>query len=149
MAGKQLEEPDEETKNDKLVLHVNKPTLSLMEAGRYSRLNRLLRITAWVKWFVADCRVGGTYRGSLTVEELANTELYWVTLSQRDGYAKKMLLANQSEVNERFTIVVLNPFVYCEGRLRVGGRLQSADETSGIKHPILLPYAHPFTEPVV
>lgn len=120
-----------------------------MDAGRHSRLNRLLRVTASVNRSMANCRVSGTYRGSLTAEKLANAGLYWVKGSQRDGYAREMLLANQFEVHERSSIALMNPFADSEGRLHVGGRLQYADVTSGVEHPILLPHDHSFTELVV
>lgn len=93
---KRLAELDEERGKEQLVLHVNELMLPRMDVGRYSRLSRLLRVTAWVKRFVANCRVSGTYRRFLTAEEEANAELYWVKLSQREDFAKEMLLANQS-----------------------------------------------------
>lgn len=60
-----------------------------------------------------------------------------------------MLLTYQSEGHEWSSIALLYPFVDSEERCRIGGRLQYANMTSGIKQPILLPHAHSFTGLVV
>ncbi|XP_055838811.1 uncharacterized protein LOC129906873 [Episyrphus balteatus] len=54
-----------------------------------------------------------------------------------------------SETARGSPITSLTPFLDEEGALRVGGRLEAASLSYEAKHPLLLPYSHPFTKMIM
>ena len=66
---------------------------TVFEIGKFSRLERLLRVTSWVKRFLYNLRstAKGTERrkGMLSGSEIAEAERMWIVSSQDDLKSSK------------------------------------------------------------
>ncbi|XP_064481411.1 uncharacterized protein LOC135394547 [Ornithodoros turicata] len=102
---------------------------TLMSPERYSRANRLCRVTAWVQRYVQNSR-GRKQTGPLTTQELKNSEQYWIRMTQAKFLDKKSTHLQ----NFRW-------YKDDDGILRLYGRLQHSEQPAATKHPILLPPA--------
>ena len=112
----------------------------LFELNRYSGLNRVLRITAWIQRFVHNARTKEKRNGQLCTEEIQQAEQYWIKRTQSDSFPKEMngLLKN-ANVDRHSKIISLKPFLDECGLLRIGGRLQETNWSFTQKHPYILP----------
>lgn len=98
---------------------------------RFSTLNRMKRVTAYIIRFCQNTRMDKTTRtmGSLTTNELAQAQTFWIKQSQ-------LLFTNSKS---RAALKSLHPFADNELILRVGGRLDHSQLPYHQKHPIILP----------
>ena len=112
----------------------------IIKPERYGDLDKLLRVTAWVRRFVSSCRGGVKGGGELTAEEIGQAENLW-------GKQVQKLLRK----NEKFdkTSKSLGLFEDEDGLMRCGGRVKNSDIPYETKHPILLPCDDTYTDLVV
>lgn len=120
-------------------------------AERTSRLNRLLRTTAWIKRFIEKTRK--KRNGSQEVrtdylqsEEIEEAERFWIRRVQQHHYAD---IIGRMEKGERGKIGNLFLLTDEHGILRCQGRLDNADLTHDQRNPILLPKRDRLTEMVI
>ncbi|KAG7312917.1 hypothetical protein JYU34_001315 [Plutella xylostella] len=116
--------------------------------NRFSSLNRLIRVTAYILRFLNKTRSLSTYPAYLQASEHKQALHTLIKVSQRDNFAKeiKVLEGNvhkdQSQTLKKLIngkkIVKLNPFLDDEHVMRVGGRICKADVDFNQKHPIIL-----------
>ncbi|XP_035220911.1 uncharacterized protein LOC118193853 [Stegodyphus dumicola] len=120
-----------------------------LDITKFSSLEKLLRVTAWVKRFVAKLRKRACEEGPLTVLEIQEAEEYWIKQVQRANYFSDI---QQLERNNLITpdskLYSLAPYLDSRGILRVRGRLEQAELIDDEKHPIILPKTK-FTELVI
>ena len=116
---------------------------NLINLQRFSCLNRLLRVTAWIKWFINNLkrRKSGQelVRGALEVSELKGEELAWVKTSQ-------LVLKEQAEYKQlqrQFGLVESDEI------LNSTGRLSNSELDTEAREPIALPRKHRVTELVI
>ncbi|XP_064470262.1 uncharacterized protein LOC135385016 [Ornithodoros turicata] len=104
----------------------------LLQLERFSKLSRVLRVTAWVMRFVAKCRrTEDTPTGPLTAEEIRAAETYWIRRTQDEQYQPEIhALSKQRSVRPESELFQINPFLDDRGMLRVTGRLQQGPGTS-------------------
>lgn len=123
----------------------------ILDLARYSSLLRILRTTAWILRFVRNCRnVATRIRTSISAEEIKDAELYWVKVVQQDSYGEELeQLCNQAPLDSRSKIMLLSPFLDSKGLMRVRSRIEFSDEEDEVKHPLILPPSHEFTEMVI
>ena len=105
---------------------------------RYSDLNRLLRITAWMQCFISGCQQGQNYHtNKLTPKELQDALLKLTHLSQMEYFTSEFIQLSQGKaIAPSNPLFSLQPMIGSDGLLRVGGRLQHSSATA--KHPIIL-----------
>lgn len=119
----------------------------LFELSRYSRLNKVLRITAWILRFIQNARKNYIYKGELRTEEICKAEEYWIRVTQHNSFSQEISnLSSDMPVNRHSKILTLIPFLDVNGLLRVGGRLQEANWSYTQKHPFILPGNEKFSE---
>ncbi|XP_033120536.1 uncharacterized protein LOC117119763 [Anneissia japonica] len=107
---------------------------------RYSSLSKLVRVFAWVRRFVNNCkRVNPSTVGGLSVDELSTSEAILVSFSQKCEF-------KSWQTDQR--LVKLKPVLICE-LIRVGGRLSNSDLDFDAKHPIILSPKGPLTDLIV
>ena len=111
----------------------------LINCAHYSKLQKLLRVTALVRKFAARFKMVGDVAlvdWTITASDLERAELDWITDSQ-----------NQltSETNFELWKHQLDLFVDKHNNWRCGGRLKKANILYGQKYPILLLKHHPLT----
>ena len=119
---------------------------------RFSKLNRLLWVTAYCQRFFYNCRQQSTNRRTtqLTTQEVHQAILCCVKLVQQAAYSKELSeLSEQHEVSKTSNIKSLHPFTDKEGILRVGGRLQQSDLPYQTMHQIILPHHQHLTKLIV
>lgn len=123
---------------------------------RYSRLSKLIRITALLLRFVKNCKAKinvkknlmepASFPQYLTVHELKRALNICIRLSQRVYFAKEIkLLREGQQIPNSNTLKSLVPFIDDEGILRATGRLKNALIKSDQKTPILLAHNCHFT----
>ena len=119
----------------------------ILNLENYSRLSRVLRITAWVNRFTHNARSKDRKRGKLSATEMEIAERYWIKVAQNRCFPKEVKqLTSGQNVEGQSRISNLNPFIDEHGLLRVGGRLQKANMTFAQRHPCILSDNHTFTE---
>jgi hypothetical protein len=108
---------------------------------RYSSLDKLVGVTAWVKRFIHNCRhPDNRSRVRVLATEERNAALHhWIRVVQEEHFGEVLKPLRQGRPKLPKAIARLNPFIDESGTLRVGGRLRNASLLYSVRHPILLP----------
>lgn len=123
------------------------PVLDLL---KYSKLKRVLRVTAWIKRFVHNASSSSKMRGELTADELFEAEKDWIKVTQNSSFSHEInLLKAGKTLNADSKIRDLKPFLDEDELLCVGGRLQQSDFSYREKHPWILPNKDRYCELLV
>ena len=117
------------------------PPTELFGAERWGSLRKAVRIVAWVRRFVFNCRNPGERRQcELTSGELAEARSALLKDVQRTAFVEEIrALQAGVSIHKSSPLRHLTPFLDEEGLLRVRGRLQMCDLAYEAKHPVLLP----------
>ena len=112
----------------------------------------LVRVTAWVHRFVANCRKSKKERvsGELTANELQGVEEIIIREAQMEVYCQEITaLKEKKSLPKRSSILNLTP-IWKDSLLRSNTRLRySEDLSEEVKYPIILPKRHPVTKLIV
>ncbi|XP_035225884.1 uncharacterized protein LOC118198336 [Stegodyphus dumicola] len=120
-----------------------------LDITKFSSLEKLLRVTAWVKRFVAKLTKRACEEGPLTVLEIQEAEEYWIKQVQRANYFSDIQrLERNNLITPDSKLYSLAPYLDSRGILRVRGRLEQSELIDDEKHPIILPKTK-FTELVI
>lgn len=116
---------------------------NVIELDRYGSLERLLRVTAWVKRFVSNLKKAKAKRniklGELEVAEIGEAERSWILDAQED------VKSNASFEKTRVNLGLVKE----DGIYICRGRLANSDLEAQSKFPIILPRDHRFTHLVI
>ena len=118
---------------------------------RFSKLNRLIRVIAYCKRFISNCRNSKANRQSTTLstQEL-DQALTCCVKTVQVSYAQEFKeLGEKHVVAVNSSLKTLHPFLDKEGLLRVGGRLQHYTLPYQIRHQMILPSNHHFSMLIV
>ena len=120
-----------------------------MDVTKYSSLQKLLAVTAYVLRFINTTRQLSHNTGHLTTFELANAKLKWLYTIQHEVFPEE--IANlQSSSRSRLPLVrQLRLFLDDDQLLRCGGRIHNAPLPELAKFPYLLPSKHHFTKLII
>lgn len=118
---------------------------------KYSSLDKLLGVIAWIKRFINNCRHPDRRESSrvLTPEERKVALLYCVRVTQEEHFKTEMKALRKETPKLKGALARLNPFIDESGLLRVGGRLRNASLPYSARHPLLLPKKGHFVELLV
>jgi hypothetical protein len=119
---------------------------------RFSKLNRHIRVIAYCRKFINNCRHSKANRqtATLTTQDLDQALTCCVKMVQQTSYAQEFKdLTGQGEIASTSSLKTLCPFVDQEGILRVGGRLQQSTLPYQAMHQMILPASHYFTKLLV
>ena len=111
---------------------------------KFSSLSRLLRITAWVRRFLTNCKLSKERQKKCNVlgkNEISDAEIYWIRRAQSEAFPngdkEKSLCSFCPQWDE-------------DGLLRISGRLRFGDDLAcDTRHPIILPKDHPLTRLII
>ncbi|GFQ85907.1 uncharacterized protein TNCT_484771 [Trichonephila clavata] len=147
----ELRRKSEKTIQNQCILEPNDHVLDLK---KYSSLNKVLRVTAWILRFLTNRRrnnIKDSYLSlSLHANEIEQAELYWIKETEREFYSSEILaLKKQQPIRHDSKIRSLVPILDSQDILRISTRLEEADLVIGEKQPILLPTKSKFTELLV
>ena len=145
--GPTIEEKVEEKKSFSVNLLINADSLfgisNSINLQRFSCLNRLLRVTAWVRRFINNLKRKKSGKelvcGALEASELKGAELAWIKASQ-------LVLKEQVEYKQlqrQYGLVEKDEILRCTGRLN------NSELDLEAREPIVLPRRHKFTELVI
>ena len=131
------EEEAKKTANVMVVDVQNQPSVAnLVDINRHGRLEKLLRVTAWVFRFIRNSRPNRTEtarrKGRLTREELVGAESEWVKAAQADLRSKGNFQQLKTELGLEESA----------GILRCTGRLVNSDLEFDARRPVILPRDH-------
>ncbi|KMQ86362.1 gag-pol protein [Lasius niger] len=135
-----------------LVTAVSKPSsCSWNLIDRFSSLDRLLRITAWILRSVAIFKGADHYSSrALHPEELIQARTFWIKDTQRAYFNRELeICSTKTSLPRTHPLLKLAPFVDSEGVLRVGGRLKNSLLDPDGKHPAILPRDSSFSRLVI
>ncbi|XP_055948251.1 uncharacterized protein LOC129981438 [Argiope bruennichi] len=111
----------------------------LIDISRFSSLNKLLRVTAYVLRFLGKLRGRSRQRGPLVAAEIIEAEEFWVKQVQREHFDPEITRLNRGQqILASSRIWSLASYLQ-DGLLRVKGRLEQSVLTQEEKRPILLP----------
>lgn len=127
---------------------------------RYSNLNKLVRVIAYILRFVQNCKdkVNSrkahidtySYPQYLTVVELRNARHICIRISQELAFPKEIeILRNQGVIHNSSILKQLVPFLDSDNILRVTGRLHNASISAERRTPIILSAKCNFTSLIV
>ena len=122
-------------------------------AGRYSSLQQLIHVTAYVKRaannLLSFIRPHTKIKDAqLSVEEIRGATNLLLQFSQKRTYSEELSGLRKSPpqpIKRSSHLLCLNPFLGSDGLLHVGGRLSKASISYSQKHPILLSPKDPLT----
>lgn len=109
--------------------------------NRYSSLDKLLNVTAWIKRWRHNVKNSKNKVISpfITSHERSEALLGWIRVVQGVSFTSELKIIKEGRAKLKGAIVRLNPFIDQTGLLRVGGRLRNANLSHGARHPLLLP----------
>lgn len=115
--------------------------------SKFSSLNRLNRVTAYVFRFVNNLKGGRQDQDAyLTSPELASSFLKLIKSAQLESFREEIkFVTAQKPLNLNSKILCLHPFLDEKGILRVGSRLTNSEYPYDKKYPILLSPTHDVT----
>ncbi|XP_003382170.1 Pao retrotransposon peptidase family protein [Trichinella spiralis] len=135
-----LEVLEKELRATAVLVTVSPPqdAVNVINLGRYSSFERLIRVTAWCRRFRHNTTLPSSSRRTgtgLTSDELKEAERVWIRQEQIHAFGSK------ESLDKAMTKMLsgLNPFLDEFGVLRVGGRLGRAQLEEETKFPALLP----------
>ncbi|KRZ57806.1 hypothetical protein T02_4689 [Trichinella nativa] len=115
---------------------------------RFEDFEKLIRVTAYCRRFLANCRHPESNRrlGLLTLVELQIAENYWIRKAQRECFANEIQqLLNGKRITSNSQLIHLDSFLDENGLMRINGQLQNSTLPEMTKHPLILPDKHPLT----
>ena len=124
--------------------------LSIIDASRYSNLNRLLGTIAYVYRFIHNLRkLQPLLSGPLTSSELSGACRNLITAVQRCSYPEELAYLLKTSPKYPHLIKQLRLFIDDKKLICCGGRIHNAPTSDLSKFPYLLPRHHPVTQMIV
>ncbi|XP_070068113.1 uncharacterized protein [Drosophila takahashii] len=117
------------------------PTEDILD--RFSKLDRALRVLAYVHRFVQRCKKQSQMSEvRLEAQELVAAERLMVISTQRRYFSNEYrCLSQKRPVSATSSILSLNPFLDQKGLIRACGRITASENLRyDERHPIILPY---------
>ncbi|XP_011313118.1 uncharacterized protein [Fopius arisanus] len=113
-----------------VLLHLKAQPIALWDLiDRFSSLNRLLRVTAICRRFIARLRKvpHASLQYPLTLGDLEEARILWIKLTQAAHFKDQLRSISRGErFSKSHPLIKLTPFIDHQGVLRVGGRLKFA-----------------------
>lgn len=127
--------------------------LGRLHPRHFSDWTRLIRVTAWIRRFIKNCRLkkDKVQANSLTVPELDQAKTFWYKYAQTDAFAEEQHdLKSGHNVTKHSKLLTLNPCIDSDGVIRLDGRLKLGKHLPyKAKFPIILPREHDVTRLVI
>lgn len=130
----------------KAVAHIAVPDVDTELLTRFSSLDKLIGVTAYVRRFIRNARSPRDQRkrGLVTAAERSDALFYWIRSVQQNEFSEDIhRLSHSKEPTTRLRR--LSPFL-SDGLLRVGGRLANSALRPDARHPLVLPAHSPLVD---
>ena len=124
---------------------------SVVDITSYSKLHRLLAVTAYVYRFINNCKKSLQERvsGPLTPSEQHHALIIWVKQCQQEVYLKELTNLKTKSTNRSTLVRQLRLFLDADQLIRCGGRIHNAPLSDMAKFPLLLPPKHWLTSLII
>ncbi|XP_038107028.1 uncharacterized protein LOC119766511 [Culex quinquefasciatus] len=118
--------------------------------NRYSDLAHIRRILCWINRLRLNSLARRTnapkLEGPLTPMEINDACLQLARAAQHDSFQTEIdCLVKNAPLPGNSKLKALFPFVDADGTLRVGGRLQNSNQPYDVRHPVIIPKEHRYT----
>lgn len=119
--------------------------------NRYSSLDKLVSVTAWIKRFYYNCKHlrNKKLEAFLSPQERQEAFCHWIRVVQDTYFEREIEILKAGKAKLTGALRMLSPFLDNTGILRVGGRLRNSSLPYGSRHPILLPKQGHFVQLLV
>jgi len=136
--------------NDVHSLELSITRRNVINIEKYSKYSTLLRVTAYVRRIISNCRQSSTkITGVLTSTEIEVAEQRWLLACQGSSFVEE-ITSLKSKVPKRHPLVrQLRLFVDDTGIIRCGGRIHHASVADVTRFPYILPRQHKLTNLIV
>ncbi|XP_064116674.1 uncharacterized protein LOC135222519 [Macrobrachium nipponense] len=117
------------------------PENPLIDLDQFSKLSKVLRVTAYVLRFIRNCKISqNKVEGPLITEEIDFAKLKLIYCIQREVFSVeiKALLGNKA-IPQWSKLRNLDPFLDDKRLLRIKGRLEFSNLDYDTKHPVIIP----------
>ena len=119
----------------------------IIDVARFSRLDRLIRVTSYVLRFIGQLRKRTLPKQvPLTVQETIAAETKWIQSCQQSTYAAELTHLISKNKPRTTLMKQLQLFLDDQRLIRCHGRIHNAPVSESSKFPLLLPANHPFTK---
>ncbi|XP_068229312.1 LOW QUALITY PROTEIN: uncharacterized protein [Palaemon carinicauda] len=117
------------------------PDNPLIDLDRYSKLSKVLRVTAYVLRFIINCRNSNNkVAGPLITEEIDFAKLKLIYCIQREMFSAEIkVLLGKKAIPQWSKLRNLDPFLDDKGLIRIRGRLEFSNLEYDTKHPVIIP----------
>ena len=125
---------------------------TVIQSAKFSSWSKLLRVTAWVRRFIKNCRASENDRkcGPLSLDEVRDAETTCLLQAQADDFPAELdALKRKVTLPRRSRLLPLSPYLDADGLIRVGGRLRHAKVAYENRHQVLLSPSHDVTRLVI
>ncbi|XP_064466296.1 uncharacterized protein LOC135377646 [Ornithodoros turicata] len=137
----------EEVRATHVLLLPSPPTEPILQLTNCSSLDNVVRTTAWIYRFLHNSRRDEPATGPLSTCEIRRAENYWIRQVQAESFSEELEAVKSSwHLKVTSKLRDLHPYLDKDGILRITGRLQRGEESEEVKHPIVLPKDHRFTQ---
>ncbi|CAF1060894.1 unnamed protein product [Didymodactylos carnosus] len=119
----------------------------IFSENKFSSLNKLINVTAWVLRFINKSRKRSKENSILSVEERSMAKLYWETVIQ-SNYLNEVIESIQKNSSNKLK-KQLGLWLDQDGVIRCGGRLKNVESNDCCDFPKLLPKHSSFTKLVI
>ncbi|GFV88520.1 integrase catalytic domain-containing protein [Trichonephila clavipes] len=117
--------------------------------AKYSSFSRLIRVIAWCKRFIKNCR-SSRVTGVLTSKEVDDaTKIVIQTVLESQFHSEIQLLKKKHPLPNSSKLLPLGIFLDTDGIIKVGGGLKNSSLSPIQKHPIFLPKSRHLTNLVI
>ena len=134
------------TQDASLAIKSDVPSDVVINIKNWSRLNKVVRVTAWILRFINNLKQVRRHRNlnsDLSHLELSESVKTLILLDQKDKFQVEIdSIKNKKEVDKSSKLFSLNPFIDQDGILRVRSRIENSSLTYDEKYPIILDKSH-------
>lgn len=124
--------------------------LKIINLEKFSKLEKLIRVTALVLKFIVCCKRASQKENFITTEEYENAKQMLIKAVQRSNYSSEiMFLTQPSKVKCPSIVQQLGLFIDEKGLIRCQGRIEHSQLPLDAKQPILLPKDNHLTTLIV
>lgn len=119
----------------------------------FSDLKTLIHVIAYCLRFYHNSKLpkeGRRREKHLSISEIEMSEIALIKLVQGESFPKDLnSLQRAQQISQKSKLKMLSPFLDKNGIIRLGGRLKNSGLNYDIKHPIVLPTNHKFTQLII
>ena len=134
---------------NKFTIHMIQGIGNVIDLNRFNSFKKLLRITAYVRRFITNCRKRAIHTGMLNTIEIQNASLTWIIYIQKKHYSEIIQDLQTGEGKKHNLVKQLKLYIAKDKLIRCDGRIHNAPLEEYTKFPILLPAKDKLTQLII